>query len=132
MKAKPVRVVLAFYPADEGPAENTRKSLRNLARVCVVRHDSEDNDTPASCRRYALLRLEGEAMLVAETPPWKVERVVNILQSAGSPAIFVVRPNFEVSAEFKGAASADAPGLKRNALTRRAILDSLARYKLAL
>jgi cyclic beta-1,2-glucan synthetase len=126
MKTKPVRIVLAFYPAEEGPAENTRKSLENLARVCVVRRDSTDK-MPASCRRYACLRLEGEAMLVAETQPWKVERVVNILQLAGSPAVFVVRPNFEVSAEFKGVASTDSAPL-----TRRAILDRLGKYKLAL
>ena len=122
MKAKPVRIVLAFYSADEGPPDDAWKSLKRLARPCVIRHDSDD--IPASCRRYAPLRLEGEAMLVAEMHPSRVERVVGILQLAGSPAIFVVRPNFGVSAEFKGESSTGA-----SSLTRRAILDKLGRYR---
>src|SRR5580698_1364242 len=112
MKSKPVRIILAFYPADEGPAEGAWKSLQRLARVCLVRGDSSNID--ASCRRYANLRLDGEAMLVAETQPRKVESVVNILQAAGSPAIFVVRPNFEVSAEFKGVADTGSAKLTRS------------------
>ncbi len=122
MKAKPVRIVLAFYPAEEGPADNAWKSLQRLARVCIVRQDSKD--VPASNSRYARLRLEGEALLVAETQPWKVERVVNLLQLAGSPAIFVVRPNFEVSAEFKAESDVNS-----GASTRRAILDRLEKYR---
>ncbi len=128
MKAKPVRIVLAFYPAEEGPADSAWKSLHGIATVCSVRPDS--TDIPPSCRRYARLRLEGEAMVVAETPPSRVERVVNILQLAGSPAIFVVRPNFEVSPEFTGESIADSAD--KSGLTRGAILDRLRTYKIAL
>ena len=123
---KPVRIVLAFYPSEEGPADSVWKSLQRIARVCVVRPGS--TRIRASCRRYALLRLEGEAMVVAETKPSRVEAVVNLLRLAGSPPIFVARPNFEVSAEFKGESIESGS----TALTRGAILRRLRRYNVAL
>ena len=91
MKAKPVRIVLAFYSADEGPNDRVWKSLQRIARVCTVRPDSKN--IPASCERYARLRMEGEAMVMAETEPSNVESVVKALQLVGSPAIFAVNPN---------------------------------------
>ena len=125
---KPRRIVLAFYPADEGPSNDARRSLQRIARVCTVRPGS--TEIPASCRRYALLRLEGEAMVVTETQPSKVESAVSILQLSGSPAIFVVGPNFEVSPEFKGEPITASPD--KSALTRSAILARLGKYRLAL
>ncbi len=92
MKATPVRIVLAFYSADEGPTDRLWKSLSGIARVCVVRPDAS---IPASCSRYAVLRLEGEVMVMAETQPSNVESVVKILQLSGSPAIFAVNPDIQ-------------------------------------
>ena len=50
MKAKPVRT-LAFYPADEGPSNDARKSLQRIARVCTVRPDSTKYPPPAAATR---------------------------------------------------------------------------------
>ena len=89
MKAKPVRIILAFYPLMKGQRIRLWKSLSAIARVCVARPDARAFPRPAG--RYEILRLEGEAMVIAETQPANVESVVKILQLAGSPAIFVVR-----------------------------------------
>jgi hypothetical protein len=74
MKAKPVRIVLAFYPSEKGPTDQVWKSLRETAQVYIIRPDSAN--IPASCRSYALLRLEGEALVVAQTHPSNVEGIV--------------------------------------------------------
>jgi cyclic beta-1,2-glucan synthetase len=124
MKATPVRIVLAFYSADEGPPDRLWKSLQRIARVCIVRPDAK---IPASCAHYAPLRLEGEVMVMAETQPSNVESVVKILQLAGSPAIFAVNPKL-------GSESADeaAQESETGALTRRTMLGRLQKYRLAL
>ncbi len=123
MKATPVRIVLAFYSADEGPTDGLWKSLGAIARVCVVRPGTR---IPASCGRYAVLRLEGEVMVMAETQPSNVESVVKILQLSGSPAIFAVNPEIEPDSGSELPAEPD-----RGALTRRTMLARLRKYKLA-
>ena len=125
MKATPVRIVLAFYSADEGPTDRLWKSLNGIARVCVVRPDAS---IPASCSRYAALRLEGEVMVMAETQPANVESVVKVLQLSGSPAIFAVDPddNRQPRARLNLTASPD-----QGPLTRRTMLARLRKYKLA-
>jgi cyclic beta-1,2-glucan synthetase len=90
MRSKPFRIVLAFFPAEEGLPDRVRKVLHSLARICIIKGDS---NAPADCRDYARLRLGGECLVVARTQPSKVESVVNALQSVGSPALFVVRPD---------------------------------------
>jgi cyclic beta-1,2-glucan synthetase len=127
MKAKPGRIVLAFYSAEERPPEKIRKALDRIASVCVIRPDSDK--TAPSCRPYARLRLEGEFMVAAQTPASAVETAVNILQSAGSPAIFVIRPNFALSPDFKEN-SIQEPASAH--LTRHTILSRLRKYKSAL
>jgi cyclic beta-1,2-glucan synthetase len=123
MKATPVRIVLAFYSADEGPTDRLWKSLKGTARVCVVRPDVK---VPPSCSRYAPLRLEGEVMVMAETQPSNVESVVKVLQLAGSPAIFAVNPDIEINPQIKPESESDT-----GPLTRRAMLARLRKYKLA-
>ena len=125
MKAKPVRIVLAFYSAEEGPTDRIWKSLHRTARICVVRPDSKN--ISSFCRRFAVLRMEGETMVVAETQPSNVEKVVKALQLAGSPAIFAVNPDLNGESNPEPASSA-APA----ALTRSAMLATLQKYKSAL
>jgi len=125
MRAKPVRIVLAFYSADEGPTDRVWKSLQRIARVYTVRPDSKN--IPESCKRYALLRMEGEAMVMAETQPSNVESVVKALQLVGSPAIFAVNPNLNGDPLADPAAKSDPA-----ALTRSTMLARLRKYKLAL
>ncbi len=128
MKSKPVRIILAFYPLEEEPVDRVWKTLHPIAEVYVVRPGGKG--VPASCRPYEKLRLEGEALVIAQTEPANAETVVNTLQSVGSPAIFVVRPESSEVQELPAADSleeADPSGL-----TRRTILARLQRYKAAL
>ncbi|HEX4273826.1 MAG TPA: glucoamylase family protein [Bryobacteraceae bacterium] len=126
MKARPVRIVLAFYPSEEGPSERIRKSLEPVSRICIVRGDTRE--IPRSYSRYAPLRVEGETLLIAETPAAKLETVVKYLRVSGSPAIFVVRPEFVSGVENEGPPSAEIPG-DRSALTKATIVARLEKSK---
>src|ERR1700733_726047 len=125
MEAKPVRIVLAFYSAEEGPTDRIWKSLHRTARIHTIRPGSKN--IPASCRRFAVLRMEGETMVMAETQPSNVENVVKVLQLAGSPAIFAVKPDLN-GEPFPEPISQSAPA----ALTRSAMLATLRKHKSAL
>jgi cyclic beta-1,2-glucan synthetase len=124
MAAKPVRIVLAFYSAEEGPTDRIWKSLHRTARIWTIRPDSKN--IPASCRRFAVLRMEGETMVMAETQPSNVENVVKVLQLAGSPAIFAVKP--DLNGEPFPEPGQSAPAV----LTRSAMLARLRKHKSAL
>jgi cyclic beta-1,2-glucan synthetase len=133
MKAKPVRVVLAFYPSDAGQADRAWHSLDGKVRACLIRPDS--TKFPDFCGRYPELRLEGESLVAAEAEPLKVEDVVKTLRLAGSPAIFVVRTdtgNESLTDSFEeGHELPDRPPDKSGE-TRKTILDQLQRNKVAL
>src|SRR5271166_2720629 len=86
--AKPLRIVLAFYPSGDGPADRAWQSIERVAKICVMRADTRN--IPAECQRYARLCLEGESLVVAETESASVENVVQALRLVGSPAIFVI------------------------------------------
>ena len=125
---EPLRIILAFCSAEEGLAENVQKSVARAARICTIRGGSAD--IPAWCSRYGALRLQGEVLVIAETRLSRVEQAVNLLQLAGSPAIFVVRPNFILSPELKSESIADAAD--KSGLSRAQILDRLRRYRIVL
>ena len=130
MLTRPLRIVLAFFPSGDEPVERAFKSLQRLAKVCVVR---ADNDMADLCRRYAQLRLEGESLLVAEVESGKVEDVVAGIRLAGSPAIFVVRPDFTSEFQFSDAVNnKEARPPDSTPLTRRAILQRLRHDSTAL
>jgi cyclic beta-1,2-glucan synthetase len=82
------------------------------------------------CRKFAELRVEGETLLVAQTPPHRLETVVKYLRVSGSPAIFVVHPEFMTGMERETgtAPNAEIPE-DRAALTRETILARLDRCK---
>jgi len=94
---KRVRSVLGVYSADEGECAKASDALRaaNLGSVHLFRGDeTAELSKLEGGGRYAELRLEGECFIVAEAAPAKVPDVVEQLQSAGSPAIFVVSEGF--------------------------------------
>src|SRR5665213_498414 len=122
MTVKPLRIVLAFYPSGEMPADRAWQSLQRVAKVCLVRPDTRN--TLSSCKRYAMLRLEGETLVVAETQPLNVENVVKTLRLTGSPAIFVVRPDSEDEGMVDFAGKGTLPS-GTTFLTRRAIIARL-------
>src|ERR1019366_10547916 len=125
MKSRPVRIILAFYPLEEEPIDRVWKSLKSIADICIAQPGGKG--LPAACRIYEKLRLEGEALVIAQTQPVNVESVVNTLQSAGSPAIFVVRPESSEAQEMPADDSLQESDPK--GLTRRAILARLQWYK---
>jgi cyclic beta-1,2-glucan synthetase len=67
--------------------------------------------------RYAALRLEGEAIVAVDTEARRVESVVRAIRLAGTPAIFVIRPDRDV----RGPAETvwKAPDLNRRAIFAR-------------
>ena len=83
MTGKPTRIVLAFYPSAETPADQTWQSLERIARVCRV--DAETKEINPKCKRYEPLRLQGESLVVAETDPVEV------------PALTVANPVVEAT-----------------------------------
>jgi cyclic beta-1,2-glucan synthetase len=123
MKAQSLRVVLAFYSAEEGHAERASRSMRSYGKVCLAGPDS--SKLTNSCRRYGSLRLGGESLVVVETGSVGIGDVVKALRLEGSPAIFVVRPGF----------GAVGPGPESEPVigqTRRAILARLQENKTSL
>ena len=90
-KDQSVRVVLGFYPAEEGNPQEAFSALGTGA--CLYGPTETLGSVSAeSCARYSPLRLEGESLVVAETAPGEVQAIVQALGSAGSPAVFVLRP----------------------------------------
>ncbi len=111
-RARPRRIVLAFYSSGQEPPESTLESSH--ARTCTIRGDT--GDIPEYCRPWADLRFEGESLVVAETEPGKIENVVKALRVVGSPAIFVADPRSAIE---------PAPAWPPASLTRSTILAQL-------
>jgi cyclic beta-1,2-glucan synthetase len=127
MNVRPLRIVVAFYPAGDEAVERARQAVQKFAKVCVDAGDSQGKSS--LCERYGKLRLEGESLLVAEMAPDKVESAVEALRLGGSPAIFVVR-----AAPGANRTTPDAEGSARSGdrLTRRAIVARLRENSVAL
>src|ERR1700720_4311138 len=93
MAANTVRAVLGVYADDDGESAKAYEVLRaeHLGEVYLFRaNETETPVDPNGAERYGTLRLEGECLIVVEAAPSKVPAVVKHLQSAGSPAVFVV------------------------------------------
>src|SRR5215813_1913286 len=93
MKASEVRSVLGVYAADEEGCAKALEALRALHLGAARRFRADETADAAKQHgsgRYASLCLEGECLLVAQAAPSKVPAIVEQLQSAGSPAVFVV------------------------------------------
>lgn len=93
MEAKPVHSVLGVYAAGEGESAKAYDALRASHFGDVRLFHADEIATPAIREgrgRYTALCLEGESLIVVEAAPSKVAAIVEKLQSAGSPAVFVV------------------------------------------
>jgi len=94
MQAKPVHSVIGVYAADEGESAKAYDALGTADLGNVRLFHADDAAAPPAVRRgrgrYAALSLEGESLIVVEAAPSNVAAVVEKLQSAGSPAVFVV------------------------------------------
>ena len=79
-------------PMKENPRKHMmRCGAAHLGKVRLFRADETAAPSKRESRgRYAALRLEGECLIVAEAAPSEVPAIVHHLQSAGSPAVFVV------------------------------------------
>jgi cyclic beta-1,2-glucan synthetase len=128
VKDRTVRVVFAFYSAEEAHAESAVDALKSSENVCLA------GPGPAKlrqlCARYRGLRLEGETMVVVETRARRIEAVVRKLRLQGSPAIFVVRPDFGPDTIEKE--SAVRPDAYTGVQNRRSILARLQQNSVAL
>ena len=96
MKIKPARSILGFYSA-EGDPEAAFQAVRAASRGRAFLFTSNQPVKPGgrAIERYAALRLEGEFLIAVETGPSDVENVVKRFQTTGSPAVFVLREDFE-------------------------------------
>src|SRR5437899_6490475 len=90
-----LRVVLGIYAPDEGDPERAYRAIRQSGgKACLVRASGTEPRLTDFCARYARLRLDGEALVAAQTTAEKVQPVVQNLRAAGSPTIFVLPQEF--------------------------------------
>ena len=95
MKADSARVILGFYSSEHVDAEKAYLAIGGSAgrKVRLFSGNGTGNGTKrhgAAEARYSALRLEGESLVLAETPLPKVQAVVKKLQRVGLPAVFVL------------------------------------------
>ncbi len=89
---KPVRTVLAFYGPDEAESSRAYKSLEGTTGERVYRCGPPDSseETSTAWTRFGTLRLDDECLIMVRTGPADVQYIVQTLQRAGSPAVFVL------------------------------------------
>ena len=128
MKAKPARIVLAFYSAEEEHAERAFQALKGREKVCLT--GPEQPSLPPLCHRYQGLRLAGESLVVVETVASRIEGVIKTLRLEGSPAIFAVCPDGGPTKTKEGSTRLSNPhtGIQN----RRSILGRLQQNNVAL
>jgi cyclic beta-1,2-glucan synthetase len=101
MKGKPLRTVLAFYGADEAESARAYKSVDGFkgARVYRCGPDQPTELPPTQTwERYRALHLDDECLIIVRTEPDDLQSVIQRLQRAGSPSVFVLA-DFSDSAE---------------------------------
>src|ERR1700719_2922046 len=120
MKSKPLRSILGFYSA-EGEPEEAYQAVRDArrGRVLLFKPDRPSKPGQSSIERYSSLRLEGEFLVAVEASPADVEPIVKRLQSAGSPAVFVLREDLADLPDLCSDKPIDVSGpIPRNILAR--------------
>jgi len=92
VKSDSARVILGFYSSEQVDAEKAFQTIgaSSPGRVQLF-HGNGTKPHAGAETHYAALRLEGESLVVAETPPPEVQGVVKQLQNVGLPAVFVLR-----------------------------------------
>src|SRR3954466_15763642 len=91
---KPLRTILAIFAADEVDPAKAYDAARkgNLESITLFQASgtlSSSSHAREYAQRYSTLRLDGEFLLVAQAEPAKVQSAIQLLQSQGSPAIFL-------------------------------------------
>src|ERR1700733_8764386 len=132
VKGDPARVILGFYSSEHVDAEKAFQTIG--ASSGGTAHLFHGNGTKARAgaeAHYSVLRLEGESLVVAETPRANVQAIVEQLQSVGLPAVFVLREaRSKLSATPESAETRkNQPWLERS---KRSILARLRASELAL
>jgi cellobiose phosphorylase len=112
VKNNSVRVILGFYSSEQIDAEKAFQTIEASSggRVHLFRESGAKPHAGAEAH-YAALRLEGESLVVAETPLPEVQDIVKQLQGVGLPAVFVLREDLESLASAPGAT--EAPELQK-------------------
>ncbi|MGD0617948.1 MAG: glucoamylase family protein, partial [Bryobacteraceae bacterium] len=93
MDARNTRSVLAIYGANQEDSEQAYKALfaAHFTQMRMFRSDGTvEPSRTGGYDRFAALRLENESLIVIRTAPAKVPAIVELLQRAGSPPVFVV------------------------------------------
>jgi cyclic beta-1,2-glucan synthetase len=139
VKADPIRVVLGFYSSDQVEAEKAFQEISSSHGKTALGTRTQGNRAhlfqgnglkprPGAEAHYSALRLDGESLVVAETSRANVQSIVEQLQNAGLPAVFVVREGLDGASE-----TPETPdGPKTQQQSKRSILARLRASKLAL
>ena len=129
MKGDPARVILGFYSSEQVDAE---KAFRTIGASSGGRaqlfHGNGAKPHAGAEAHYSALRLDGESLVVAEAPRANVQTIVEHLQNAGLPAVFVLRED-SVSASVT---PEKARQRKSQQQSKRSILARLRASELAL
>jgi cyclic beta-1,2-glucan synthetase len=114
VKGDSARVILGFYSSEQVDAEKAFQTIgaSSNGRVHLF-HGNGTKPHAGAEAHYSVLRLEGESLIVAETPPRQVQGIVKQLQSAGLPAVFVLREHLATpSGAPEPPARSNQPGLE--------------------
>ncbi len=129
VKDNSARVILGFYSSEQVDAEKAFQTIGASSGGRARLFQGIDAKPHARTEaHYSNLRLEGESLVVAEAPGANVKAIVEQLQSAGLPAVFVMRadlPSPSVTPER-------AAGRKSERQSKRSILARLRASELAL
>ena len=92
MRKQPACVVLGFY-TEATAAEQTYREINasGVRRVSLLRPDGSLVGAHSNSRRYAALRLAGEALITIEADPASLDALASMLRSKDEPAVFFLR-----------------------------------------
>jgi cyclic beta-1,2-glucan synthetase len=127
----PVRVILAFYSSGHADAETAYKTIRASGARRVFLSSRHGATARAGIQaHYSSMRLEGESLIICESPPDRAHAIVKQLQSAGLPAVFVLRGRpFNISTQ---GTPSDACEARTQGFSKRSILARLRDSQLEL
>ncbi len=130
MKADSTRVILGFYSSEQVDAEKAFQKIgASSGSTAQLFRGNGTKPRTGPEAHYCPLRLEGESLVVAETSTANAQATVELLQSAGLPAVFVLHEGLGEGGAPRGPEEAKKPGLEPS---RRAILARLRSSEVAL
>jgi len=132
VKGDPARVILGFYSSEHVAAEKATQTIgaSSSGRAHLFRGNGTKPHAGVEAH-YSALRLDGESLVVAETPRANVQAIVEQLQNVGLPAVFVLREDLAGASRTPERAEArkNQPGFEPR---KRSILARLRASELAL